>query len=205
MPDDPNTESNAPETEPKDDQPPKPEQADDVDAMKAALKKANEQAARDRVLAKEAKALKAELEKLREASQSEQEKAIEAAKAAGRSEVLSEANKRLVSAEVRAAAAGVLVDPKDALAHLKLDEFEVGEDGSVDQDAISAAIADLVEAKPYLAAGATPKPTGSPDGGAREPNQPQSLDDRIAEAQQAGDVRTVLALNAQKLVQLPGA
>lgn len=197
------TPSDAPEETPEDTPAdPTPPAGDLGDPGKKALEA--ERAARRRA-EKDAKAAKAEADKLREQTQSETEKLLAAAKAEGRAEVLTVANRRLVSAEVRAAAASKLHDPADAIAHLNLDDFEVSEDGEVDQQAITAAIADLVEAKPYLAAGATPKPTGSPDGGAREPNQPQSLDDRIAEAQQAGDVRTVLALNAQKLVQLPGA
>ena len=67
-------------------------------------------------------------------------------------EAMSKANDRIRKAEVRAAAAGVLTDPADALLYLDLSGFEVGDDGEVDQAAIKAAIEDLAKKKPYLAA-----------------------------------------------------
>lgn len=80
------------------------------------------------------------------------------------SDALAKANARIVKAEVRAAAAGKLADPADALNFIDLTEFEVGEDGDVDQDDIAEAIDDLLRRKPYLAAqGGTksPKPDRS--------------------------------------------
>lgn len=68
------------------------------------------------------------------------------------SAALAKANARIVRAEVRAAAAGKLADPADALGFLDLSQFEVGHDGDVDQDEIADAIDDLLERKPYLAA-----------------------------------------------------
>lgn len=65
---------------------------------------------------------------------------------------LAKANQRILKSEIRAIAAGKLADPKDALLHLDLDQFEVGNDGEVDTAAITAAIEDLVKSKPYLAA-----------------------------------------------------
>lgn len=65
---------------------------------------------------------------------------------------LAKANERVLNAELRVAAKGRLADPADALKFLDLSEFEVGDDGSVDSQAIEAAIGDLVESKPYLAA-----------------------------------------------------
>ena len=89
-------------------------------------------------------------------SASAEEKAVAAARAEGRTEALTAANARLVRAEVKAAAAGVLNDPDDAVNLLNLDEFEVDEDGEVDAKAIKAAVQRLADAKPYLAAGAKP-------------------------------------------------
>lgn len=60
------------------------------------------------------------------------------------------ANGRVLRAEIRAAAAGRLHDPADALAHLDLDDFDVDDDGSVDTKAIVEAIDDLIKSKPYL-------------------------------------------------------
>lgn len=68
------------------------------------------------------------------------------------SEALAKANGRIVRAEVRAAAAGKLADPADALRFLDLDQFEVGDDGDVDEDEIADAIEELITQKPYLAA-----------------------------------------------------
>lgn len=77
------------------------------------------------------------------------------------------ANQRILSAEVRAAATGKLSDPTDALTFVDLSDFDVDEDGSVDQDAIAEAIADLLRRKPYLAAQGGPKtPQADPSQGA---------------------------------------
>jgi hypothetical protein len=87
------------------------------------------------------------------------------------------ANVRIVRSEVRAAAAGKLADPKDALTFLDLGQFEVNEDGEVDAEEISDAIDDLLKSKPYLAA-ATAKPRfqGTGDGGAaRKASRPKQL------------------------------
>jgi len=125
---------------------------------------------------KRAKAAEAELEKIRLANASDAEKAAAAAKAEGRAEALAVSNARLLRAEVKAAAAGVLNDPDDAVRLLDLDEFEVDEDGEVDAKAIKAAVQRLADAKPYLAVGA--KPAALPGGGAT-PSQGFSMDDLI--------------------------
>ncbi|OQQ32272.1 hypothetical protein A6411_10725 [Prescottella equi] len=86
--------------------------------------------------------------------------------------ITSRANRRIISAEVRAAAATKLADPSDAHKFLDLDQFEVGEDGEVDQDEIADAIDDLLKDKPYLAAQGgtrkTPRPDRRQGGGQRE-------------------------------------
>lgn len=77
------------------------------------------------------------------------------------------ANQRILSAEVRAAAAGKLSDPSDALTFIDLSQFDVDDDGEVDQGEIAAAIADLLTKKPYLAAQGGPKtPKADPSQGA---------------------------------------
>ncbi|MEH0445433.1 hypothetical protein QA811_17675 [Streptomyces sp. B21-102] len=81
------------------------------------------------------------------------------------------ANERIVRSEIRAAAAGKLANPRDALAFLDLGQFEVDEDGQVDEDEIADAIADLLKERPYLAGAAkAPEPRfqGTGDGGARK-------------------------------------
>ena len=106
-----------------------------LDTMKAERK-----AATDRAKAAEAErdALKAQLEG-REA-----EHAAAQEKQRARDEALAVANKRILSAELRAAAKGKLADPSDAALYINLDEFEVSEDGEVDSDALASAIDDLL-------------------------------------------------------------
>lgn len=99
---------------------------------------------------------------------------------------LAKANERILAAELRAAATGKLADPTDALTFIDRSGFEVGDDGAVDADAISAAIADLVSKKPYLAARSEPV-VGSADGGARDVSRPrQWTRDDVAKARREG-------------------
>lgn len=86
------------------------------------------------------------------------------------------ANARILRSEVRAAAKGVLADPKDALTFLDLDAFEVDEDGEIDSDEIADAIEELISNKPYLAAAKAPRFQGTGDGGAaRKAGKPKQL------------------------------
>lgn len=86
------------------------------------------------------------------------------------------ANTRLLRAEVRAVAAGKLTDPKDALLHMDLDQFEVDENGDVDTEEIADAITDLINRKPYLAAQGGKRFQGTGDGGAaRKASRPKQL------------------------------
>lgn len=115
-----------------------------LDRMKAKLK-----AERERRIAAEEKAAKALGED--DAARIERE-------------ALAKANTRIVRAEIKAAAAGKLADPADALTFLSADDFEVDDDGDVDAGEIAAAIDDLLRRKPYLAAqggSARPKPDRS--------------------------------------------
>ncbi len=129
-----------------------------LDAMKAERNKARKDAQEARA---ELERLKAESEGRKEQFEAEQRKReIEA-------EALQKANDRIKRAEVRALAASKLADPSDALLYLDLDEFEVDDDGSVDQAAITAAIADLIAKKPYLAAQGGARFAGSADQGVR--------------------------------------
>jgi len=115
---------------------------------------------------------------------------------------LAKANERILAAEIRAAAKGELADPADALTFIDRSTFEVGDDGSVDTDAIKSAVADLIEKKPYLAARREPKVEGSADGGTREASRPRqwTREDisrhtpaEVEEARRAGLLRDVLA------------
>jgi hypothetical protein len=115
------------------------------------------------------------------------------------------ANERILRSEVRAAAAGKLADPRDALRFLDLSKFEVDEEGQVDEEEIADAIADLVKDKPYLAATAgssKPRFEGTGDGGARKaPTGPKQLTEsdvkkmtpeQIDEAHRKGQLRDYL-------------
>lgn len=138
------------------------------DKGREALKK--ERDAR-KAAAKEARDLKARIAELeaKQAAGAQQDEAQQAADQARRdaeATATAKANARILAAEVRAAAAGKLADPADAARYLDLSEFEVADDGGVDQEAITEAISDLIKTKPYLAAKAQGF-QGSGDGGAR--------------------------------------
>lgn len=110
--------------------------------------------------------LQAQLDGREKEFQQEQERReVEAA-------ALEKANQRILQAEIRAAAAGKLNDPADALLYLDLSSFEVGDDGAVDTEAVSGAITDLTTSKPYLAAQGGKRFQGGADGGARESARP---------------------------------
>lgn len=111
-------------------------------------------------------------------------------------EALAAANRRILQAEVRAAAAGKLSDPADALRFIDLSSFEVGDDGATDAAAIAGAVEDLVKSKPYLAAAQQRRFEGGADGGVRN-GQPADLQTLIAEATKAGNHVLAIALKRQ--------
>jgi hypothetical protein len=132
-----------------------------LDAMKAQRKAAE---ARARELQAERDALKAQLEG-REA-----EHAAEQERQRVKDEALAAANRRILSAELKAAAKGKLADPTDAGLYINLDEFEVSDDGDVDTDALVAAIDDLLARKSHLAADKR-RFDGAADQGAQVPQR----------------------------------
>jgi hypothetical protein len=150
--------------------------ADLSDAGKKALREERARAAKAERAAKDAArerdAHRAELEKLRGDSKSENEKAVEAARKeaseAATKEATDKANRRILTAEVKAAAGTKLADPNDAVRLLDLTEFEVDDDGNVDDKAIKDAIDALLKDKPYLAADDGKKFKGGADQGARD-------------------------------------
>lgn len=135
------------------------------DAGKKALDrmKAKWKSAEDRAKAAEAAAAAAQAKaegKEKEFAAAEERRKVEA-------DALAKANERILKAEVRAQATAKLADPADALLYLDLSSFEVGDDGDVDADGITAAIDDLLKNKPYLSAQGR-RFQGSADGGARK-------------------------------------
>jgi hypothetical protein len=163
-----------------------------LDAMKAERKAARDEAA---TVKAERDALQAKLDG------KEAEHAAAQEKAANDKAVLDRANKRIVSANVKTAAKGVLADPADAYKFLDLDAFEVDDDGNVDEDAIASALADLIKTKPYLGAQSGQRFQGSADGGARN-GSASNIDDQIAEATKAGNLQLAIALKQQRSADL---
>jgi len=137
-----------------------------LDRMKAAKREAEQKARDTQALLDQA---------LAKIAGKEAEFAAEQERRNVESAALAKANDRIRRAEVRAAASGVLADPKDALLYLDLDQIDVSDDGEVDSAAVAAAVADLVKSKPYLAAQGGPR-TPAPDP-SQGPRTPPSGDD----------------------------
>jgi hypothetical protein len=127
-------------------------------ADKAATTAAKE---RDDALAK----LKEIEEQNKTASEKERDKAVKEAEERVRKETLATANQKLVRASVRAAAAGKLANPEDAVRFLDMADIKVDDDGEVDDKQVTSAIDDLLKEKPYLAGKTKP---GKVDQGARQ-------------------------------------
>lgn len=148
----------------------------------------------------QAKDRAARLKEYEDAEKTEAERQADALKAA--TERAEKATRLAVSAKVEALAAGRFADPLDAVEALQSGSY-VGEDGMVDTTAITAALDDLLTRKPHWAATApgprTPRP--DPAQGAR-PGTPPNVEQRIAEAEQAGNTKLALALKTQQLREL---
>ncbi|MBP5915869.1 hypothetical protein ACH3XX_42405 [Streptomyces scabiei] len=114
------------------------------------------------------------------------------------------ANTRILKAEIRAAAAKKLADPRDALRFLDLEQFEVDDEGEVDVEEIADAIATLIKDKPYLAAQSRQRFQGTGDGGAaRKAGRPKQLTERDLKNMSAEQI--VKAQEEGKLDDLLGA
>lgn len=138
-------------------------------AAERETRKAAEKAQRD--AERRIKTMEAELAKFRDADKTELERAVEVARReaaeAAKTEATQSFNRRILEAEVKTAAAGKLSDPTDAVRLLDLDEFAVGDDGTIDAKPIMRAIDALIKEKPYLAAVDPRRRHGSGDGGPR--------------------------------------
>lgn len=106
------------------------------------------------------------LDDLEAASASELEKAVKAARAEERAALTLDYHKRIVAAELKAAAGARFEDPNDAVIYIDTSSL-ISEDGDVDSDAVKAAIDKLLTDKPYLEK-KTNRRVPSYDGGARE-------------------------------------
>jgi hypothetical protein len=223
MADDPTPDPKA--TDPKPPEPdPKPDPKPDDDPIKPEDDWQAKARKHERDLKKERKAREDAETALREredADKTEQQKAIDKARAEGKKEALTEAQKerradQLEVAVTRLATKGIQIgdatqtfaDSEDALVYMErsisrgdIDPDDIFDsEGKVKTDVLTAALGELLQRKPQLAAtddeGRRPSPG---DGGARTPVPPKDLDEQIREAEEKGDVRTSIALNAQKL------
>jgi hypothetical protein len=142
----------------------------------------------------------ARLKTFEDAQKTEAERQADALKAA--QDRAEKATRLAVASKVEALASGRFQDPQDAVDALSGGSF-VSEEGAVDAEAITAALEDLLTRKPHWAAGEpgprTPRP--DPAQGAR-PGTPPNLSQRIAEAEQSGNTRLVMALKTQQLREI---
>lgn len=155
-----------------------------------------------KALARMKEKLKTERTRRREAEQRLNKNNGEDAVAQATAAATAAANTRILKAEIRAAAASKLADPRDALRFLDLSQFEVDADGDVDSDEIAEAIEELIKDKPYLAAATGRRFQGSGDGGAqRKAGRPKQLTqsdlkkmtpDQIVKAQNDGRLEDLL-------------
>jgi hypothetical protein len=178
----PDPEPTDPSADPDPDAPdPDPEGADQLgDPGKKALATMKAEKAEARREAAEAKrqaaALAKKVAEFEDRDKSDLEKAT--AKAEGATARAEAATKRAVLAEVKAQAADLFEDRDDARVNLadKLDSY-VGDDGEIDEEAIAADLAAVLEKKPHLrkavAAPDAPKaPRPDPGQGPRQPTPP---------------------------------
>lgn len=151
--------------------------------------------------------VEAEMEKLRKAAEKKPEgdqPSTDDIRREAEQAATQKANARIVRSEIRAAAAGKLADPRDALTFLDTSQFEVDENGEVDDDEVSDAIDDLLKKKPYLAAQGGKRFQGTADGGAaRKASKPKQLTEtdlktmtpeQIVKAQDEGRLNDILGV-----------
>ncbi len=152
-------------------------------------------------------AAEAQLAERADAAKTEQERAIEQARSeaadATRAEVTKEFQERILSAEVRALAAGKFANPALASKLLDLDAVALfDDDGDLDAKTVERAITDFLasDENAGLRAGPPAPPPPIVNGGADAGKGTPTLDiaDRIREAEEKGDVRTSIALKRQQ-------
>lgn len=119
---------------------------------KAKIHKANQEARRLRERLKALEPLAAKAKELEDAQKTDAERLAD--QLAEREKQIGALRTRAVMSEVRALAASSFADPTDPEAHLDLNSY-VTDDGDIDDDAIRADLAALLERKPHLG---KPKP-----------------------------------------------
>lgn len=165
-----------PSEDPPADDPPEEDPPGDPEALgdpgKRALD-AERQARKD--AEREKRELQKKLEEAQRAQMDEHERALAEARDEAAAETATKYASRLAAARAEALAAARTHDPEAAVQLLgDLTEY-VTDDGEVDTDAMSKALDELVEAKPYLKADAATAPVGGADQGRRTPPGPTQL------------------------------
>lgn len=146
--------------------------------------------------AKENKGAVDELATLKAAQMTEQEKAVQAAVEQGRTAALAEAAPTIAQARLEAAAARKGVDLTPFADLLNVGKF-ISADGTVDGDAITAAVDKLAALAPRGAG----RSGGDMGGAGGSGDQPNTLDKQIEEAQQRRDFAAVIRLKRQRAAQ----
>ncbi|GGS88460.1 hypothetical protein ACFFV7_50985 [Nonomuraea spiralis] len=137
-----------------------------------------------------------DLAKLKQQSMSEQEKAVEQAKAEGRAEAAREHGRQLAESKFEAALAKKGIELGDVADLIDVGKF-VKDDGTVDQDAITKAVARLAKLAPKA-----PSTSGGDFGGGNGGGAPsKSLDEQIAEAEKTKNFALAIALKRQRAAQ----
>ncbi len=162
-------------------------------ALVAEKAKRRAEASKRRVAEAEIVRLNAELAKGTESSDTPD---VETIQAEADKVATAKASQRILRSEIKAAAAGKLADPADAHKFLDLTQFEVDDDGNVDEDEIAEAITDLIQKKPYLAAQSGKRFNGSGDGGVRKGTKPD-LHAELEAATKARDFARVIEIKRQ--------
>jgi len=128
----------------------------------AKIRKANSEAKGLRERLKRLEPLAAELQRIKDAEKSDTERLNDQLTAAN--ERITKTRTALVKSQVQGLAAATFADPEDAVAALDLDTY-IDDEGDIDEAAITADLADLLERKPHWA---RPQQT-QPQEGARRP------------------------------------
>lgn len=135
---------------------PKPKEPFDQKRAEAAIRKKNSEAENLRKRLRELEPLAAELQRIKDAEKSDTERLTDQLAAAN--ERIDKTRKRLVKTQVEAFAATSFADPEDAASALDLDSY-IDSDGDIDEAAIKADLDALLERKPHWA---KPQPQEGP-------------------------------------------
>jgi hypothetical protein len=149
------------------------------------------------VLDDEAREKLAEYDRLVEASKTDLQRAQEAAQQ--NEQRATRAEQRAVKSEI-SRLADAFADPSDALDSLDPSDY-VTDDGDVDVEAIKTDLAELLERKPHWGKPAAPTGMRPNPAQGRSATPAPTRAEQIANAQAAGDTRTVMRLKAAQAAE----